>query len=156
MNLKRSDSFPTSPTAAAPIAIDCGEIILPVTPPEALALTVTTGSTPRVSAEVDCNLQNNALEDVSEPVRKTPNHPRIGEKNGNSGPVAASAIAIVMDIPELFAIKANPTTDAMVITGNFNCFKVDQKIFALWRYVRPSNGTEISVASRTAVPGADK
>ena len=52
VNLKRSDSFPTRPTAAAPMAIDCGEIILPVTPPDAFALTVTTGSTPTVSADV--------------------------------------------------------------------------------------------------------
>ena len=52
VNLKRSDSFPTRPTAAAPMAIDWGDIILPVTPPEAFALTVTTGSTPRVSAVV--------------------------------------------------------------------------------------------------------
>src|SRR5688572_476092 len=126
VNLNRSDSFPTRPTAAAPIAIDCGEIILPVTPPEAFALTVTTGSTPRVSAEVDCNLQNKALDDVSDPVRNTPSHPRMGEKNGNRAPVPASAIAMVMDIPELFAIKAKPTTEAMVITGNFNCFRVDQ------------------------------
>src|SRR5688500_4536215 len=88
VNLNRSDSFPTSPTAAAPIAIDCGEIIFPVTPPEAFALTVTTGSTPRVSAEVDCNLQNKALDEVSDPVRNTPSQPSIGEKNGNSGPVA--------------------------------------------------------------------
>src|SRR5688572_2791506 len=126
VNLNRSDSLPTRPTAAAPMAIDCGEIIFPVTPPEAFALTVTTGSTPRVSAEVDCNLQNKALDDVSEPVRNTPNHPRMGEKNGNNGPVAARAIAIVIDIPELLVIKAKPTIDAMVTTGNFNCLRVDQ------------------------------
>ena len=59
-------------------------------------------------------------------------------------------------IPELFAIKANPTIDAIVITGNFNCFKVDQKISAPCRYVTPSNGIEITVANKTAVPGADK
>jgi hypothetical protein len=29
----RSDSLPTRPTAAQAMAIDCGEIILPVTPP---------------------------------------------------------------------------------------------------------------------------
>ena len=126
VNLNRSDSFPTSPTAAAPIAIDCGETIFPVTPPEAFALTVTTGSTPRVSAEVACNLQNKALDDVSDPVRNTPNHPSIGEKNGNSEPVAARAIAMVIDIPELLAIKAKPTMAAIVTTGNFNCLRVDQ------------------------------
>src|SRR5688500_17114464 len=156
VNLNKSDSFPTRPTAAAPIAIDCGEIIFPVTPPEAFALTVTTGSTPRASADVDFNLQNKALEDVSDPVRNTPSHPRMGEKKGNRAPVPASAIAMVIDIPELFAMKANPTIDAIVITGNFNCFKVDQKISAPCRYVTPSNGIEITVANTTAVPGADK
>jgi hypothetical protein len=94
-----------------------------------LALTVTTGSTPRVSADVACNLQNSALDEVSDPVRNTPSHPRIGEKKGNKIPVLARAIAIVIDIPELFAINANPTTEAMVITGNFNCFNVSPYIF---------------------------
>ena len=50
VNLNKSDSLPIRPTAAAPTAIDCGEIILPVTPPDALALTVTSGSNPNVSA----------------------------------------------------------------------------------------------------------
>ena len=95
-----SDSFPTRPTAAAPMAMDCGEIILPVTPPDALALTVTTGSTPRVSAVVACSLQNNAFDEVSEPVRNTPSHPSTGEKNGNRNPVLANATAMVVDMPE--------------------------------------------------------
>ena len=85
VNLNRSDSFPTSPTAAAPMAIDCGEIIFPVTPPEALALTVTTGSTPRVSAEVACNLQNKALDDVSDPVRNTPKPSEYRRKEWKQG-----------------------------------------------------------------------
>ncbi len=46
VNRNNSDSFPTNPTEAAPTAIDCGEIILPVTPPEAFAATVITGSIP--------------------------------------------------------------------------------------------------------------
>jgi len=40
-------------TEAAPMAIDCGEIIFPVTPPEAFAATVNNGSTPIALAEVD-------------------------------------------------------------------------------------------------------
>lgn len=82
VNRKRSDSLPTRPTAAAPTAIDWGEIILPVTPPVALALTVTKGSNPKVSAVCACSFPNNAFADVSEPVRKTPNQPNIGEKMG--------------------------------------------------------------------------
>lgn len=37
VNLKRSDSFPTSPTAAQAIAMLCGLIIFPTTPPTELA-----------------------------------------------------------------------------------------------------------------------
>ena len=72
---------------------------MPVTPPVAFALTVTKGSNPKVSAVCACNFPNNAFADVSEPVRKTPNQPNIGEKNGNNTPVLANAPAIVMDMP---------------------------------------------------------
>src|SRR6266699_1212258 len=114
---KRFASFPMRPTAAVPIAMDCGEIILPVTPPQAFAATVTTGSTPIAFAEVYCILQKKAFDEVSEPVRNTPNQPRIGEKKGKRIPVLASATAIVVDIPELLAINAKPTTEAMVTMG---------------------------------------
>jgi len=120
VNRKISDSFPIKPTEAAPTAIDCGDIIFPVTPPQALALTVITGSIPIASDETRWSLQNKAFEEVSDPVIKTPNQPRIGEKNGNRNPVLASARAMVMDIPELFAIKANPTIDVIVIMLNLN------------------------------------
>ena len=40
----KSDSLPANPTAAQATAMDCGEIILPVTPPEALAASANTGS----------------------------------------------------------------------------------------------------------------
>src|SRR6476620_903238 len=115
---KRSASFPMRPTAAAPIDIDCGEIILPVTPPLAFAATVTTGSTPIALAEVCCILQKKAFDEVSEPVRNTPNQPRMGEKKGKRIPVLASAVPIVVDIPELLAINAKPTTEAIVIIGS--------------------------------------
>ena len=42
----RFDSLPAKPTAAHATAMDCGEIILPVTPPVVLAATVRFGSTP--------------------------------------------------------------------------------------------------------------
>ena len=87
---KRSDSFPTRPVAAAATAIDCGDIILPTTPPELFAATVKTGLTPICSAVTCCNLANKALEEVSEPVRKTPSQPRTGDKTVNNEPVDAS------------------------------------------------------------------
>ena len=75
VNLKSSDSLPTRCPAAAATAMDWGEIILPTTPPETFAATVMTGSTPMDVAVVAWSFPNNALEEVSEPVIKTPNHP---------------------------------------------------------------------------------
>ena len=100
VNRKRSDSFPTRLPAAAATAMDWGEIILPMTPPETLAPTVTTGSTPMDLAVVAYNLPKRALEDVSDPVIKTPSQPSMGAKKGKSGPVLASTPAIVPVIPE--------------------------------------------------------
>ncbi|MCY1439729.1 hypothetical protein D9M71_559770 [compost metagenome] len=42
----RSDSLPTMPVAAQATAMDCGEIILPVTPPLVLAATSRVSLTP--------------------------------------------------------------------------------------------------------------
>src|SRR5512144_3202351 len=96
----RSDSLPTRPTAAQATAIDCGEIILPVTPPVVLAPMVRMGLTPICCAVTACRLANSALLEVSEPVRKTPSQPRKGEKKGNSAPDAAKAKPRVDEIPE--------------------------------------------------------
>src|ERR1700755_1016057 len=83
----RPPSFPPNPTPAEPTAMDCGEIILAVTPPEALAATVITGLTPMASADEYCSLQKSAFEEVSDPVRKTPSQPSMGEKKGKRAPV---------------------------------------------------------------------
>src|SRR5512143_3405221 len=96
----RSDSLPTRPTAAQATAIDCGDIILPVTPPVVLAPIVRIGLTPICCAVTACRLANRALLDVAEPVRNTPSQPRKGEKNGNSTPDAANARPRVEDMPE--------------------------------------------------------
>jgi len=96
----RSDSFPTRPTAAQAIAMDCGEIILPVTPPVVLAATSRISETPICCAAVACSAANSALDEVSEPVRNTPSQPRNGEKKVNAWPVCASARASVDDSPE--------------------------------------------------------
>ena len=96
----RSDSLPARPTAAVAMAMDCGEIILPVTPPVVLAATVSTSGRPSCCAVVACKVPNKALADVSEPVRNTPTQPRKGEKKENALPVCASASASVADRPE--------------------------------------------------------
>ena len=77
----KSDSLPAKPTAAHATAIDCGEIILPVTPPVVLAATANSGEMPTWLAVLACNEPNKALAEVSEPVKNTPNQPKNGEKN---------------------------------------------------------------------------
>ena len=97
VNLSKSGSFPTNPTAAAATAIDCGEIILPTTPPDALAATANSGSIPTLLAVTCCNLANSKLADVSEPVMNTP----------QSIAVAAAAVGLVGKEPDLlkFTVK---------------------------------------------------
>ncbi len=80
--------------------MDCGEIILPVTPPVVLAATSSTSDTPICWAVVACSAENSALDEVSEPVRNTPSQPRNGEKKVKALPVWARASANVADSPE--------------------------------------------------------
>src|SRR5690606_39968171 len=96
----RSDSRPTRPTAAQAMAMDCGEIILPVTPPVELAATSRTSGTPICWAVVACRAANSAFDEVSEPVRKTPTQPRNGEKKVKAWPECDNASASVADKPE--------------------------------------------------------
>ena len=84
---KMSVSLPTNPVAAHATAIDWGEISLPMTPPNRLAEVVNTGLMLICMAVTCWSLPNKAAEDVTDPVRKTPSHPMIGEKIGNSIPV---------------------------------------------------------------------
>ena len=75
-----------APVAAQAIAIDWGEISLPATPPKMLAEVVSTGFIPVWVAVTCCSLPNKAADDVTEPVRNTPNQPIAGEKIGNNLP----------------------------------------------------------------------
>ena len=120
VKLNKSPSLPTKPVAAVATAIDCGEIILPVTPPEELAATVKTGSTPTCCAVTACKLPKSAFAEVSEPVRNTPSQPKTGAKNGKRLPVPAKNRPIVALMPEKFMIYAKPNTQGMVIRGFFN------------------------------------
>ena len=97
-----SDSLPARPTAAQATAIDCGDIIFPVTPPLELAAIARTGSIPTDIEVTFCRFPNIKLADVSDPVINTPSHPNTGEKNGNKAPVLAKVIPSVVDIPEAF------------------------------------------------------
>ena len=102
VNLNNSDSLPANPTAAQAIAIDWGEIIFPVTPPDEFAANARTGSIPTLSAVTFCRLPNKRLADVSDPVMNTPSQPRTGAKNGNKSPDFARVIPNVVDMPEAF------------------------------------------------------
>ena len=51
-------------------------------------------------AVLACNEPNKAFADVSDPVKKTPNQPKNGEKNGKVTLVAANTNAKVEDNPE--------------------------------------------------------
>lgn len=97
---KRSDSLPANPVAAQATAIDCGEIIFPVTPPVVFAATNNSGVTPIWFAVLACSAPKRAFDEVSEPVKNTPNQPKNGEKNGKATPVPASTNAKVEDRPE--------------------------------------------------------
>ena len=99
-NRKMEPSSPTMPVAAVATAMDWGEIIFPTTPPLELAATMRVGSTPICWAVVFCKAANRALEEVSEPVRKTPSQPRMGEKMGNRAPVAVKARPRMELMPE--------------------------------------------------------
>src|SRR5688572_14236551 len=138
------------------MAIDCGEIILPTTPPDAFAATVTTGSTPIDVAVVACSFPNKALAEVSDPVIKTPNQPNIGAKKGNSEPVFDKGCAMVRVIPESLIMYANASIAATVMIGNRSCFNVVMKIFIACLNFNPINGIAIMDANKTAVPDADK
>ena len=97
VNLKRSDSLPTNPTAAQAIAILCGEIILPTTPPTEFAAKNSTSGISSCLAVSCCNVPKRRFELVSLPVRNTPSQPTMGEKNAKASPVCARAKARVAD-----------------------------------------------------------
>ena len=68
----------------------CGEIILPITPPEELVAAISTGFSPSWLAATTCRLPNRALPEVSLPDRNTATQPRKAETSGNTGPTEAT------------------------------------------------------------------
>ncbi len=95
----RPSSEEAIPVAATATAMLWSEIILPMTPVAAFVDAVRIGFNPRVLAVTTCKVPNKALDGVSLPVKKTPVHPIIALKNGNSVPVAAKARPNVDVIP---------------------------------------------------------
>ena len=93
------DSCPALFTAAAAIAIDWGETIFAITPPEVLAATSRVGFTPIWCAVVDCRPAKRMLLFTTEPVTNTPIQPIMGDRSGNTAPAAATASAMEEIIP---------------------------------------------------------
>src|SRR3954469_18171299 len=93
---KRSPSRPASPTAAAPIARFCGEIIFPRTPPELLAAAISVGDRSALCAAATCSAPKSEFEDVSDPVTLTPSQPSSGDRTANAPPAPASHCPIVI------------------------------------------------------------
>src|SRR5262249_28893598 len=97
-----SPSWPAMPTAAAPMARFCGEIIFPRTPPLEFEAAISIGERLAFSAAETCSAPNSALDDVSDPVTATPSQPRIGESRAEAAPAPASQLPIVIVWPQRF------------------------------------------------------
>ena len=93
------DSSPALFTAAAAIAMDCGETILPITPPAVFAATSRVGA----NSDLSCGGGLQAREEhVSVGHGAGHEHaiqPMIGDSSGKTGPAAASARAMGVVIP---------------------------------------------------------
>src|SRR3954447_11115753 len=108
---KRSPSWPAMPTAAAPMARFCGEIILPSTPPELFDAAISVADRCAFEAAVTWSAPNSEFDDVSEPVMLTPSHPIIGEKKANALPTPATHEPSVIVWPERFITYARASTE---------------------------------------------
>ena len=97
---KTSPSRPFRFVTDTPVAMFCGEIILPMTPPEELAAANKMGLSPSCLAATTCKLPNNALPDVSLPDRNTATQPKNGERMTNAPPSAATPAPSVYAMPE--------------------------------------------------------
>src|SRR3954470_19611346 len=98
----RSPSLKASPTAAAPMARFCGEIILPSTQHALLDGAISVGDRPASCAAVTWSAPNSEFDDVSEPVIATPSQPIPDDRKANTPPAPAIHIPSVMVWPEKF------------------------------------------------------
>src|SRR5450631_4218743 len=102
MNVRASTapSLPLRSVTHTPVAMFCGEIILPRTPPEELVAANSSGFKLSCLAATTCRFPNSALPEVSLPDRNTAIHPRKGENNTNQCPVDDTAKPSVYARPE--------------------------------------------------------
>ena len=74
-----------------PVAMFCGEIILPSTPPDELVAANSRGFRFNCRAATTCKLPKSAFPEVSLPDRNTAIQPRKGENRMNALPLEATA-----------------------------------------------------------------
>ena len=86
---------PRSFVTETPVAMFCGEIILPMTPPDELVAANSTGSRLSWRAATTWRLPNSALPDVSLPESMTATQPRKGESRTKRCPVEATPLPSV-------------------------------------------------------------
>ena len=89
----RANTTPSCPRRSVtetPVAIFCGEIIFPITPPDELAAANSTGLRSSCLAATTWRLPNSALPDVSLPDSATATQPRKGERMTNKCPTEAT------------------------------------------------------------------
>ena len=119
-----SPSCPARPTAAAPIARFCGEIIFPSTPPEELAAASSVGSSPASLAACTWSAPNSEFDDVSDPVTATPSQPMIDDRNARTPPAPAIHCPSVSVWAEKFMTYASASTVATVSVAHLSWFSV--------------------------------
>ena len=104
------------PTAARPMAMDCGLIILPIPAPMTFAAASHAGSAPMRVAVIACIPPNRTQVLVPLPVINAPSTPISGETSGKKLPVWARSAEMSEVIPLWSMIFAQATTQQIVKT----------------------------------------
>ena len=91
-------SCPVSPALAAPMAIPCGEIILPIPAPQVLEATSQEGSAPIAVAVSACIGPKRTQVEVPLPVTNPPRVPIKGEIRGKYFPVTVTRNAAISGV----------------------------------------------------------
>ena len=152
VNLNSSLSRPTKPTAAHAMAILCGLIILPTTPPTEFAAKNNASLMPSCCALTCWSVPKSRFELVSLPVMKTPSQPTMGLKKAKALPDSANARPSVSLIPLLREIKAKATTKPIVMQGIAISLSVSPSASSTTFNLMRKKSIVSTAASKIAVP----
>src|SRR5581483_11392935 len=150
-----SPSCPYHSVAVLATTMLWASIILPITPPQLFAAPISTGETPICCAEIFCRLPKSTFEDVSDPVRATPNHPSRVPKKGYRCPVRANARPMVASTPEYRVRIPSESIAAMVSSEKRTFHTVCHQITNIFPIGTPITKPEMIAAIRIPVPVAD-